>query len=329
MEIPGRPARMGDCARGWLFSLDGSRALWQCWGMAFPSTTWDKLWADCFAVARRPLGGVILPLPEAEAVARGAFQSLISGGGREMPIPEIMEFLRRQARRGALEAVAAARRSSGDPARWAEFPESAPTVSLESLRQDDAATDAWKSTLGQFRQRTYHTIKTLGVPPEEIDDVLSDTLLQLFRPRAEGGPRPLDNILVYEELMPYLNGMARHVATDYLRARTAQKRQPKEGFSEEEEMEQVPSDDPVPGETYSLEQCYRECRDVLSDFQWDVLMRLYVLESANRMSLIEEPAVLKALGVKPSASSATRRRRLNEYLEEMVGTLAARLRVPA
>ena len=297
--------------------------------MAFLSTTWDKLWADCFAVARRPLGGVSLPLSEAETVARGAFQSLIAVGGKEMPIPEIMEFLRRQARRGALEAVAGARRSSGDPARWAEFSESAPTVSLDTLRQDDAATDAWNATLGQFRQRTYQTVKTLGVPPEEIDDVLSDTLLQLFRPRAAGGPRPLDTILVYEELLPYLNGMARHVATDYLRAKSARKRQPQEGFAEGEEMEQVPSDDPVPGETYSLEQCYRECRDALSDFQWDVLMRLYVLESANRMSLIEEPAVLKALGVKSAASSATRRRRLNEYLGEMVAALAARLRLPA
>jgi hypothetical protein len=46
------------------------------------------------------------------------------------------------------------------------------------------------------------------------------------------------------------------------------------------------------------------------------------------MQLIEEPAVLKELGVKLSASSATRRRRLNEYVDDMIAILASRIRLP-
>lgn len=284
---------------------------------------------DCFAVARRPVTGVCLPLAEAERVARGAFQALMERGKTLGPLPEIMEFLRVRARRSALEAAAGMRQEMKDPAHWAEFPESAPRVSLDVLRRDDAATEAWKVTLDQFRQRSYHAVKNLGVPLEDIDDVLSDTLVELLRPRRDGRERPLDAILVYEELMPLLQGIAKHVATDFLRARSAQKRQPKEGtIVGGEAAEQVASPGPMPGEAYSFHQCYLECREVLTDFQWDVLLRLHVLESANRLSLIEEPAMLRELGVKPGASSATRRRRLNEYLDTLIGKLAERLRFP-
>lgn len=183
--------------------------------------------------------------------------------------------------------------------------------------------------MNTFRQRSWNVIKSQGVPPEEIDDVLSDTLLALFKPRSDGITRPLDTVQVYEELMPLMHTMARNTATDHMRAKSAQKRLPSGGgFVGGEAAENVASEAPAPGDAVSLYECYKECRDCLTDFQWDILVRLYVLESANRMSLIEEPAVLRELGVKASTSSATRRRRLNEYLDAMIAALAARVQLP-
>ena len=275
--------------------------------------------------------GICLPQAEAECVARSVFESLLHEQSKLGPLPQVVEFLRSGARKAALSAVAKARLESDAPDTWADPQEgqTAPTVSLHRLQQDQSATEGWQQTLALFRQRSYNTVKSQGVPQEEIDDVLSDTLLALFKPRADGVTRPLDTIQVYEELMPLLHAMAKHVATDYMRARSAQKRQPAEGgFVGGEAAENVASDDAAPGEAYSLHQCYLECRDCLTDFQWDLLIRLYVLESANRMELIEEPAVLKELGVKANVSSATRRRRLNEYLDEMIAVLASRMRLP-
>lgn len=270
-------------------------------------------------------------MEDAERVARSIFESLLQGQSKLGLLPEVVEFLRSGARKAALGAVAKARQDSGAPDTWADPQEGqvAPTIHLHQLQQDKSATEGWQKTLSLFRQRSYNTVKSQGVPQEEIDDVLSDTLLALFKPRADGVTRPLDTIQVYEELMPLLHTMARHVATDYMRARTAQKRQPADGaVVGGEAAENVASEAAGPGEACTLHQCYLECRDCLSDFQWDLLMRLYVLESVNRMELIEEPAVLRELGVKANVSSATRRRRLNEYLDEMIGVLASRMRLP-
>lgn len=269
-------------------------------------------------------------MEEAERVARSVFEALLQESKLGL-LPEVVEFLRSGARRLSLRAVAKARLDSGAPDTWADPQEgqTAPAVSLHKLQQDQTATAGWQQTLALFRQRSYNTVKSQGVPLEEIDDVLADTLLALFKPRADGVTRPLDTIQVYEELMPLLHGMAKHVATDYMRARSAQKRQPGEGsLVGGEAAENVASEDVAPGEAYTLHQCYLECRDCLTDFQWDLLIRLYVLESVNRMELIEEPAVLRELSVKASVSSATRRRRLNEYLDEMIAVLASRMRLP-
>lgn len=298
--------------------------------MAFPPSTWASLWTDCFATARRPLTGICLPKEEAERVARSVFEALLQES-KLGPLPEVVEFLRSRARKFSLSAVAKTRLDSGAPDRWADPQEgqTAPTVSLHKLQQDQTATYDWQQTLALFRQRSYNTVKSQGVPLEEIDDVLADTLLALFKPRADGVTRPLDSIQVYEELMPLLHTMAKHVATDHMRARSAQKRQPGEGcFVDWEAGKNVASDDSAPGEAVTLHQCYLECRDCLTDFQWDLLIRLYVLESVNRMELIEEPGVLRGLGLKANVSSATRRRRLNEYLDEMIAVLASRMRLP-
>ena len=173
--------------------------------------------------------GICLPQAEAECVARSVFESLLHEQSKLGPLPQVVEFLRSGARKAALSAVAKARLESDAPDTWADPQEgqTAPTVSLHRLQQDQSATEGWQQTLALFRQRSYNTVKSQGVPQEEIDDVLSDTLLALFKPRADGVTRPLDTIQVYEELMPLLHAMAKHVATDYMRARSAQKRQPR------------------------------------------------------------------------------------------------------
>ncbi len=298
--------------------------------MAFPESTWTKLWSDSFAIARRPLSGICVPAPEAEQIAREVFQRLLADGRKLTSLPEIVEFLRSNTRKATLVTVASARLAADAPALWADpAATDPPGLHLRQLQQDQSAGTAWQTTLNHFRQRNWQTMKSLGVPQEEIEDVLSDTLVALFKPRADGVTRPLDTIHVYEELMPLLHAMAKNVGTDYLRAKSAQKRSPGPGgLVSGEEVEQVPSPDAAPGEEFSFYTCYQECRDCLSEFQWNVLMRLYVLESANRMQLIEEPAVLKELGVKASASSATKRRRLNEYVDEMIATLASRIQLP-
>ncbi len=298
--------------------------------MAFPASTWNKLWADCFATARRPLSGLCVPETEAEGVARVVFQRLLEAGQRLDSLPEIVEFLRTQTRKASLQMLAAARLQQDAPGLWAEpaAGREPPRIHLRALQQDRTATDAWQQTLSAFRQQNWHPVQTLGVPPEEIEDVLSDTLVALFKPRADGVTRPLDTITVYEELMPLLHSMAKFVATDYLRAKSALKRAPKDGFASGEAAVNVPSPEPAPGEHSSFYQCYQECRDALTDFQWNLLMRLYVLESVNRLQLIEEPAVLQEIGIKASASHATRRRHLNDYLEAVIAQLASRLRLP-
>ena len=299
--------------------------------MAFPESTWTKLWSDCFATARRPLTGLCVPTLDAEQIARSVFQRLLADGRKLTSLPEIVEFLRGNTRKAALAAVAEVRLTKDDPGCWADPAEGqeAPRLHLKQLQQDRSSSAGWNDLLNQFRQRNWNSMKTLGVPPEEIEDVLSETLVALFRPRADGVTRPLDTISVYEELMPLLHTMSKHVATDYLRAKSAQKRSPGAGnLVSGEAAEEVASPQPPPGEEYSFYHCYQECRDCLSEFQWNLLMRLYVLESANRLQLIEEPAVLKELGVKANSSSATRRRRLNEYVDDMIAILATRIRLP-
>lgn len=272
-----------------------------------------------------------MPPDDAERITREVFSNLLESTSKLGSLPEILKSLRKSARRQALAATAHHRDSSNDPAAWTEALENhlLPPATLNQLRADNPNTEPWRDTLNTFRQRSWNVIKSQGVPPEEIDDVLSDTLLALLKPRGDGITRPLDSVQVYEELMPLMHAMARNIATDHMRAKSAQKRLPSRGgFVGGEAAENVASEEAVPGDAVSLYECYKECRDCLTDFQWDILVRLYVLESANRMSLIEEPAVLRELGVKASASSATRRRRLNEYLDSMIAALAERVRLP-
>jgi hypothetical protein len=297
----------------------------------------QDVWALAYRRAERPVAGVLLPREVATRVLEDVFLGIFRDFAELPSRTEVSAEALGRARRAALATVAESRRRNGDPDLYRDPAENhyPHNLDLEKLRE--------RSPDGTFQNREWDRLPPLlqplglallgrkGLSNEDAEDVFVETMALLVRGRASDGLAPVEQVTVFEELIPVFCTMLGHRAIDWARAAKAERNRPNMGLSFEAITEDPDRPVQIADPTtvgkdvvggLNFEEIYFQCRESLTPLEWHLLYEIYVSRSATRSDLIDDPATVEAIGSSMAESPATRRRRLNDHLVQALENLA-------
>jgi len=171
-------------------------------------------------------------------------------------------------------------------------------------------------------------IRGCGVPAEDAEDVLAETLAALTQPDARA-LRPLDALLVAEQLPGLCKVIARRRAADFLRRRSAEKRSVNcEVAIDSEEEGGMATATAVTVPEFDLHDILEQSAHAVSAVEWEVITRLIIHQSDTHSNLIADTRLMSALAIDPRSSDATRRRRLHDSLDLALEKIRRHLDLP-
>ncbi len=225
---------------------------------------------------------------------------------------QLLAFAQRDARERALQRVADERLEAGDSLRWSE--RSAALPDLAALQRGDEA--AWQNALPLLHDHARKANRDTGISDADNDDIAAESIASLLRPGA-AGKRPIDSLHIDEQLPALIASIARRRCVDHLRHAHAARRDAHATLSLDSPdvdtatlvlVERQPEID--------LQEIVALCGKSISPAQWEIISRHIIHQTATHTELIADPALMTALGVSPTASESTRRRRIREVLED-------------
>ena len=287
------------------------------------------------AKIRRPLSGVLLPDALVVAGARSVFDDFLRTFSELPARGEIGSFLTGRARQRSLDLVAEARAESGDPDLYRDPDEPQfyeHNLHLERLQQRTAdnryESPEWGELPPVLKGRALAVLRRCGVPEDACEDVFVDCLAVLATVRVKDGTAPIDQLTIFEEVVPLFTTMVHNRGVSWLRKQSAQKNRPNNpAFGESLDdpdrfiapASQAAGGDPFEGLTF--ERMHASCSDCLSELEWHILTALFVEANVTRGELSDDPEVMRMMGVKASSSLGNRRRHLNKHLESALDKL--------
>lgn len=288
------------------------------------------------AKVRRPLSGLILPDELVVREATGVFEEFLAEYDELPPRGEIGTFMLGRAQRRALEATAKARDAAGDAQLHRDPDEQYYERNLDlndlQKRTPDGRFDGseWGGLPGVLKGRALAVLRRCGVPEDACEDVFIDCLAALATVREKDGIAPIEQLTVFEEVVPLFTTMVHNRGVSWLRKQSAQKNRPNNpAYSESLDDPDkfiapasaggVGGGDPWEGVTF--DRMYQGCRDCLSGLEWHILTALFVEGNVTRGELAEDPQVMEMMVVKKSSSLGNRRRHLNKHLESALDKL--------
>ncbi|MFT4548431.1 MAG: hypothetical protein ACI8XO_000868 [Verrucomicrobiales bacterium] len=299
------------------------------------SAFFDAYWRVVCAKVRRPLSGVLLPddvvVDEATLVFEeflAEFDSLPSSG-------EIGTFLTGRALRRGLEATACARAREDDPQRFYNpeeqfYDRNLDLVSLQQRSGDGRfESTEWGGLPSVLKGRAVAVLRRCGVPDGAIDDVFVDCLAALAIVREKDGIAPIEQLTIFEEVVPLFTTMVHNRGVSWLRKQSAQKNRPNnpaygESLDDPDKFITPASDQAGGGGPFdglTFDAMYESCCDCLSELEWHILTALFVEANVTRGDLANDSVVMKMMQVKASSSLGNRRRHLNKHLESALEKL--------
>ncbi|MEM9081070.1 MAG: hypothetical protein AAGC74_10305 [Verrucomicrobiota bacterium] len=301
----------------------------------------EKCWQACLAKATRPVEGVLLP-PErasslAESLMNAALDDASAFDSEASFVAELLDSTSSQSK----STVAHDRRTENNPNCHHDPNDSRydQNLNLDHLQSQDKSNTfnhpEWSKLLDFLTPFGLRELQKKGITHPDSDDVYSETFSELIREKSGKKP-PISALLVFEEIIPLFVRMIQFRAIDWVRNRNTKKNQPNtqdsvEGLQEAAQSSRQFADTKAshPGlsDSLSFEEIYRDCHNVLTKFEWQLIFTIHVAESSTMGELIEKPRVLAQLGVTASDSVSTRRRRLNEALDQALTKLAKALEI--
>ena len=288
----------------------------------------ERAWADCVQWAHRPRDGVVLPMRVAALIAREVMENAVHELLPDASPIEVSAYLQRQARRLALERVANERKRQDDAQLWhdPEWQPDEPLLNLNQLQTDND--EAWLTAVSGLRKLAMPVIRSCGVPADDADDAFSEVLAGLVKPNGDG-KRPLDDLLVAEELPALCKVFARRRATDYQRHRSASKRDITLTIALET-ADALPQglEASATLTEFDLVDLLELSSHAVSPPQWEIITRLILHQSDTHTTLIADARLMADLAINPQSSEATRRRRLRDALETALERIRRLLDLP-
>ena len=290
-------------------------------------TQLERCWQACWTRARRPIEGVLISEDEAEHIAEQCIRN-VSLDYDEFPSEaEFTAKALEEAARATRQLVAEKRRKVSDP-QVHHDPEDSRydrNLDLDRLQRFDADRGfqdrEWNGLPQLLRPLALATLARKGIRGHDADEVFNDTLVELTRVREHDKKAPILDPVVFEELIPLHTRIVGFRAIDWYRRRSTLKNRPNSGESldalhdDPDRPMQFEDRGSAPG-NINFEHIYHECREALSTDEWDLIYTLFVAQSATIQDLIERSDFCSRYGVKSNASASTRRRVLNERIQE-------------
>lgn len=298
---------------------------------AVPNEQIERCWQACWTRARRPVEGVIVSEEEAADIAERAIRNVALDFDEFPSEAEFTAKALEEASRATREVVAKKRREIADPQLHHDpddrrYPQNLDLDRLQKHHPDRGFCDReWNSLPALLRPLALHTLSRKGIQGPDAEEVFNDTLVELARER-DNGHAPILDPTVFEELIPLHTRIVGFRAIDWYRRRGALKNQPNVGESfdaltgDPDRPFQFEDESADPNQT-TFEKIYAECREVLTDREWDLVFTLFVAQSATIQDLIADEAFCKRHGIRSKASSSTKRRELQEKSETALGKI--------
>ena len=284
---------------------------------------------------RRPLSGILLPDDLVVSGARAVFEEFLQTYETLPPRAEVSSFLTGRARQRALDLIAAARAESGDADLYRD--PDAPqfyerNLDLGSLqkRSPDGRYESpeWGGLPDVLKGRALAVLRRCGVAEDACEDVFVDCLAVLATVREKDGAAPIEQLTIFEEVVPLFTTMVHNRGVSWLRKQSAQKNRPNNpayGESLDDPDKFItPASDAAPDEPFAgltFDRMHASCSDCLSKLEWHILTALFVEANITRGELSDDPEVMQMMGVKASSSLGNRRRHLNKHLESALDKL--------
>jgi DNA-directed RNA polymerase specialized sigma24 family protein len=300
------------------------------------SPDWSALWRFGACWAGRPVGGLLLPGSERLKIMTGVVGQLMATHPVLPGALQTHAFIQSTAVKDALRATREARLASGVADLWHDpgHRGTTPVIDLMEL-QRHAESRLWQDLLIQLKPRALGLLRAQGVGDADAEDIFAESMAGMVKPRKDG-TAVIQDLQVYEQVPSLFLSIVRRRTINHIRDRNAEKRAVHSTVSLHagESSEDITAHstfagwaaeaaDPLHGMT--MARLAEECAEGLSSLQQRILSVLYVEESADYMEVASAPWFVQAMGLKASASEATRRRALDRVHDGALDHLAQSL----
>ncbi len=302
---------------------------------------WEDLWNAMLERLQRPVAGVLLDRDDARRIGEPLFLLLLRGHDCPHAAATGAEALEEAAEASKCH-VADERKASGDHDRHRDpadtrYERNLNLPALKERRADGRFSHPEWSLLDRFlRPFGFQILRRKGLGDEDGEEVFNDTFASLAVAAAEKKRAPIEELIVFEEIIPNFCRRIGFRAIDAVRKRSTLKARPDHLDSLEamatEEGTPVAIADPAVSDrerpdTWRFEEIYAQCKEELNAIEWGLVYDLYVAQHYTVKDLIADPAKLRFLGIDPKQSPATLRRRVedivNPALERLADALSA------
>lgn len=287
----------------------------------------ESCWSSCWHRARRPVEGVLVDRALASQLAERALRNIaLETAGP----PESSKFLAAALKETVIHScgmVASERTHMDDPQRHHDPSDTRypANLNLDELQQQHPSRGfdrpEWNQLPDLLRPLAFAQLGKKDISGPDAEDLFLEVLSELARERRSDGKAPITDLTVFEEIVPMQTRMLQFRSIDWHRRRSTQKNQTNTGPSYD-----ALSDDPdrpmqfadptsSAGASPKFEQIYAHCKEALDPEEWQLVIALYVAQTATVQDLVQDDDFCQTLDLKPDASASTRRRAINARLE--------------
>jgi hypothetical protein len=297
---------------------------------------WEDLWNAMLERLQRPVAGVLLDRDSARRIGEPLLLRLVRGHDGAHAAATGAEALE-EATEASKCHVADERRASDDQDRHRDpadtrYERNLNLPALQERKSDGRFGHPEWSLLDCFlRPFGFQILKRKGLTDEDGEEVFNDTFASLALAAAEKKQAPIEELIVFEEIIPNFCRRIGFRAIDAVRKRSTLKARPDHLDSleamETEEGTPVAIADPTASDrerpdTWRFEEIYAQCKEELTAIEWGLVYDLYVAQHYTVKDLIADPAKLRFLGIDPKQSPATLRRRVEDIVNPALQRLA-------
>jgi hypothetical protein len=192
----------------------------------------------------------------------------------------------------------------------------------------------WNHLDPLLRPLSFRILQNKGLNSEDGEEVFNETLAAMAHGKGTPKRAPVEELIVFEEMIPHFCRRLGFRAIDHIRRQTSQKARPEhlqslEGMMSEEgstiDLADPAADDMDRPDSWRFEEIYSRCRELLSPLEWNLVFDLYVAQNYTVKDLIADPEKLASLGIKNGRSASTLRKRVDDIVNPALEKLAIEL----
>jgi hypothetical protein len=301
------------------------------------------VWNSMLQRLQRPVEGVLLPVHVARKLGEPLLNRLLNQKGENLNQADFSAGALESATLEAKETVAEERTNSKDQERFRD-PEDKRyerNLNLLYLQKSDSSGHfhhaEWDELYRFLKPFASPQFRKKNIGPEDAEEIYNTALASLTKKKKDKpNLAPIQWLIVFEEIIPNFCRLISLRSIDWHRRQSAKKARPEslvnlEAMTTEEgaqvELADRGASDPDEPATWRFEEIYRQCKELLTDTQWSLIFKLHVSQTHTVKDLVQDRKELTDLGLDPTQSPSTLRRRIDEILQPALVKLADALEI--